>query len=509
MTIYTEKQTDPYSYDALRQLTQAWTPAAVTECSVAPSQVGLTGLAPFWNDYEYDTQSGNRVSVTTRGPAGAAASATLTYPTAGAVRPHGATTVTGDASLGAGAYEYDAAGNMIARPGQTVAYNEMGKVATVAMGAETQSNVYDAAGMLLLRVSSIEGATLFLGDTVLTQPAGSSVTAGTRTYAGAQGIPVAQRTAKTGTVGSTVSWLFADLHGTVDTQTVASSGVTTRQYRDPFGVPTGGATGVWPDGSGFLHKPVTVSTGLTTVGARTYDPVLGKFTSVDAVVAPDNPQQNIGYGYSGNNPTTFSDPTGDCYNYRTDSLTLSTNCAGGNGIARDDSETKKWRAANKAKNPAAAVSKSITATSTKPNTGKPSTKASSIATAASMPALGISGSSEPDVPSDSDIWNGLSVGFGWVSIGLNGLGSLAALACFGGPHACAIAAVASKAVGFASLPFAGAAALTDCMGNNWDRKCWGGILYTGGATASTILAPPFVGNGVSAGMGLLWMVAPR
>jgi RHS repeat-associated protein len=303
-----------YSYDALRELTRAWTPAKSVACSVAPTTAGLAGIAPYWVDYGYDTTSGNRVSVTSRSASGAVKSATLVYPVASGARPHGVTAVTGDAALGAGSYGYDSAGNTTTRPGQTVTYNEAGKVATVTVtvtaGSVSQSHVYDADGSLLLRVSTAEGASLFLGDTVLSEAAGSSVVAGSRTYAGAQGVPVAQRTAKTGTVGTTLLWLFTDLHGTVDTQTVASTGVTSRQYRDPFGAPIGGASGVWPDGSGFLSKPVTASTGLTTVGARTYDPLMGKFISVDPVIDPDNPQQNIGYGYSGNNPTTFSDPTG-------------------------------------------------------------------------------------------------------------------------------------------------------------------------------------------------------
>lgn len=107
-----------------------------------------------------------------------------------------------------------------------------------------------------------------------------------------------------------VTWLFADIHGTVDTQTVAASGVTTKQYRDPFGMPIGGTSGVWGDGNGFLNKPLTASTGLTGIGARNYDPKLGKFISVDPVVDPRKPLQNTGYAYSGNNPVTFSDPTG-------------------------------------------------------------------------------------------------------------------------------------------------------------------------------------------------------
>lgn len=49
---------------------------------------------------------------------------------------------------------------------------------------------------------------------------------------------------------------------------------------------------------------------LTSVGARNYDPVIGKFISMDPIVDPNKPQQNFGYAYSGNNPVTWKDPTG-------------------------------------------------------------------------------------------------------------------------------------------------------------------------------------------------------
>lgn len=76
--------------------------------------------------------------------------------------------------------------------------------------------MFDADGNLLLRVSSTDGATLFLGDTTVTQAAGSSVVEGFRTYSGAEGKPVAQRSAKSGTAGSVLTWLFTILEGTVD-----------------------------------------------------------------------------------------------------------------------------------------------------------------------------------------------------------------------------------------------------------------------------------------------------
>ncbi|MGN7950577.1 RHS repeat-associated core domain-containing protein, partial [Microbacterium sp. 22215] len=66
----------------------------------------------------------------------------------------------------------------------------------------------------------------------------------------------------------------------------------------------------WADGAGYMNKQVAEATALTNVGARTYDPSIGKFLSVDPVIDTNLPQQNTGYAYAGNNPTTFTDPTG-------------------------------------------------------------------------------------------------------------------------------------------------------------------------------------------------------
>ena len=51
-------------------------------------------------------------------------------------------------------------------------------------------------------------------------------------------------------------------------------------------------------------------TGLTHLGAREYDPTLGRFASVDPVMDLTDPQQWNAYSYTNNNPVTFSDPTG-------------------------------------------------------------------------------------------------------------------------------------------------------------------------------------------------------
>lgn len=313
-----------YTYDSLRQLTRAWTPNAATTCAAAPTAATMGGLEPYWHDYSYDNQTGNRTALVRRSTLGTATTATYTYPAAGSARPHGVTAVTGPASAGPGAYGYDDAGNMTTRPGQTVTFDASGKATKVVSGSVTQNTVYNADGSILLRTNTSEGASLFVGDTVLTQAPGSSVVAGVRTYSGAEGKPVAEKSAKSGTPGTTLTWLFTNLEGTVDVQTVANAtGTTTRMLRDPYGAPIG-SSGVWSSGTGYMNKPATASTGLTTVGARTYDPVLGKFLSVDPVIDTNLPQQNTGYTYSGNNPTTYMDPTGLAFK-----IDCGSECGGG------------------------------------------------------------------------------------------------------------------------------------------------------------------------------------
>ncbi|OLF12557.1 RHS repeat-associated core domain-containing protein [Actinophytocola xanthii] len=87
--------------------------------------------------------------------------------------------------------------------------------------------------------------------------------------------------------------------------------VTRRRYL-PFGALRGTAPAVWPGQQGFLGGVQDSSTGLTHLGAREYDPTLGRFISVDPVMDLADPQQIHGYTYSNNNPTTYSDPTGLC-----------------------------------------------------------------------------------------------------------------------------------------------------------------------------------------------------
>lgn len=71
-----------------------------------------------------------------------------------------------------------------------------------------------------------------------------------------------------------------------------------------------GSGPAWPTPRGFLDKTADATTGLTSIGARQYDPSTGAFISVDPVLDTADPHQMLGYAYANHNPITFSDPTG-------------------------------------------------------------------------------------------------------------------------------------------------------------------------------------------------------
>jgi len=302
-------ETQCYNYDALQELTEAWTPTSGA-CSSAPG-TSLGGPAPYWSSYTYDTATGNRKTATQHATAGGTDQVTsYTYPGAGAPHPHAVqstSTSTGDEDS-SNAFTYDDDGNTTQSGETALAYDEHGRILSATVGPQRQSNVYDADGNLLLQTDPKNGATLYLGDTELHVDAGASTTTATRTYALA-GVTVAERNTSTGT--STVSAIDTDIDGNADLATDVLTGAVTRRWFDPFGNQRGGASN-WISAHGFLDKATSSFSGLTQLGARAYDATLGRFLSADPVLNPDSPQQVNGYAYSGNNPLANADPTGLC-----------------------------------------------------------------------------------------------------------------------------------------------------------------------------------------------------
>src|SRR5207248_4413784 len=131
----------------------------------------------------------------------------------------------------------------------------------------TTSYVYDADGTRLI-AHDPSGATLYLGSQEV--HAGGSTTSCTRYYG-----PNAVRTTAGG-----LSWTTEDHQGTTQFSFAAGTLAKTQRRAAPFGGPRGSAP-AWPTTRGFVGGTDDASTGLVHLGAREYDPGLGRFIPVD------------------------------------------------------------------------------------------------------------------------------------------------------------------------------------------------------------------------------------
>ncbi|WP_230396124.1 RHS repeat-associated core domain-containing protein [Streptomyces blattellae] len=299
-----------FAYDGYRRLTEAWTPKTA-DCSTAGRTVSnLDGGSPYWTSYTYNG-AGLRQTETEHTANG---STTQTY-CYDSERLHAlvATTTSGNCLTAPEEYAYDSTGNTTTRPDgsatQTLQWNSEGKLASLAeTGADaTTGYLYDADGNLLVRSNTKGESILYLGATEVHYDAATGDIWGQRYYTAA-GATIAVRSNESGT--ETLSFLAGDAHGTSTLALTSTELALTKRYFTPFGETRDGGTGTWPDDKAFLGKTADDGTGLTHVGAREYDPSIGRFISVDPVLVLDQHQSLNGYGYAGNNPATFTDPTG-------------------------------------------------------------------------------------------------------------------------------------------------------------------------------------------------------
>ncbi|MGW1280285.1 HYD1 signature containing ADP-ribosyltransferase family protein [Streptomyces tsukubensis] len=329
-----------FRYDENRRLSEAWTPAAdiiaaegtgtvgttapvdgtaPSACTADPGTTPLGGPAAYWKSYRTDA-IGNRTSDITHDTSLDATkdiTRTFTYGE-GAAGPHAVTTVTQKSPTGEqqSRYGYDSSGNTTTRTiggnTDTLSWGPEGRLAklshpddatTPANEASDTSFVYGADGGRVLRKDA-KGTTLYLPGTELHLPTGGTAVEATRYYQHA-GATVAVR----GNDGK-VTLLSSDHHGTGDVAVDAATGAVNKRRFDPYGNARGAAPASWPGSKGFVGGTIDESTGLTNLGAREYDPRLGKFISVDPIIDFANAQQMNGYAYANNSPVTFSDPSG-------------------------------------------------------------------------------------------------------------------------------------------------------------------------------------------------------
>ncbi|MFK3978986.1 RHS repeat-associated core domain-containing protein [Micromonospora sp. NPDC050397] len=310
-----------FTYDHLRRLTEAWTSAstAAEPCVGGPQTTGVGGIAPYHHSYTFDA-GGNR-KTETQHPAGGSTlvERTYEYPQPGQPQPHTLSRMTETTSVGdrLHSYEYDDAGNTTRRTevadNQTLAWDAEGNLASVTEAGVTTSFVYDVDGSRMLRKEP-GTTTLYLPGTELRLDHTTRVVNGTRYYPLPGGGTIVRKV-------NGLSYIAADHNGTGQASVDQAGGVVHRRST-PFGGPRGTQPGLgeWPSEKGFVNGNQDSTTGLVNIGAREYDPVIGRFISVDPVMDLTDPQQMQGYAYANNNPVSFSDPTG-----------LRPECGGGTG----------------------------------------------------------------------------------------------------------------------------------------------------------------------------------
>ncbi|MGH3712305.1 MAG: RHS repeat-associated core domain-containing protein [Micromonosporaceae bacterium] len=289
-----------FQYDHLRRLTESWT-TAVGTCQATPTQTVVGGTEPYWHSYGYD-KIGSRTSMV-RHTEGGDTTDGYVYPAAGSAKPHTVSRIdrSGPAGTDSWSYAYDSAGNTTGRADgaggtQVLIWDLEGHLSKVTAGTVDTTFVYDADGNRLIRRDSSGNAALFMGEAELRTYA-NGATSATRYY-GANAVRV----------DGVLSWLGSDHHASGQIALTATGLVATRRRLDPFGSARGEAV-LWPGEKSFVNGTAD-PTGLTHLGAREYDPAIGRFISVDPLFDEADPQAMHGYAYANSNPLAFSDPDG-------------------------------------------------------------------------------------------------------------------------------------------------------------------------------------------------------
>jgi RHS repeat-associated protein len=364
-------QYECFDYDHRQRLAEAWTQSSYGSGCTTPQRAGAD---PYWRQWTFDS-IGNRLSQVDKDPGAGDTTWTSTVGAAGGVKPHQLKKVdaTGPkAGTATRSFAYDAAGNTTtnttaAGTTQTLTWFGDGRLATVAEGSTTTTFVYDADGKRLL-VRGPSRTTLYLPDgTELDAPASGGSTVGTRYYSG-----VAVRDA-TG-----VKWTSVNHQGTsvvqIDSVTLSAS----RRRSMPYGEDRTSSPSGWTGTKGYVGG-TRDATGLTHLGAREYDPTLGRFISRDGVMDNADPQQMHGYAYSHNSPVTRSDPSGliDTCDEQ------GTSCSGAS--TGPDEESTSAHASSGAK----AAGRSSKSGKASGQSGKGQKDTSKTATSASKPLTGV------------------------------------------------------------------------------------------------------------------------
>lgn len=201
-------------------------------------------------------------------------------------------------AAGTATYSYDANGNMRAGDGKTMTWDAQNRLTSVTRNGTTTTFAYDAAEG---RIRKTQGAstTLYFGDLV------EVVNGSPVQYYYAGPLLVARKDAS-----GAKTWYHTDRLGSVRLMTDGNGSMVTSYDYTAFGEKQS-TPGPVSSERGFTGHIEDAETGLTYMGARYYDPKLGRFLSADTMVGQlHDPQDLNRYSYVDNNPVNNTDPLG-------------------------------------------------------------------------------------------------------------------------------------------------------------------------------------------------------
>ncbi|MGJ5135615.1 RHS repeat-associated core domain-containing protein [Bradyrhizobium oligotrophicum] len=246
---------------------------------------------------------------------------TYTYPAAGQPLPHAVTGVSGTISA---TFTYDANGNQTSGLGRSIVYTSYNKPASITQGSRTISFVDDTDHQRFKQVTP-EGTTLYIaafGVAAEVQNPGT-ITQKWTDYLLVGNARVGMRVAQTSGSGTTVTtrYFHTDHLGSISAISDQNGLLVERLSYDAWGKRrnvdgTDDTTGSITSQTtrGFTdHEELSVA-GLIHMNGRVYDPLLARFTSPDTITeSPFSTQGWNRYSYVGNDPLTFTDPSGHCF----------------------------------------------------------------------------------------------------------------------------------------------------------------------------------------------------
>jgi RHS repeat-associated protein len=289
---YDTNVTESFVYDGLNRLTQA------------------TISTPFSSvkNFTYD-RLGN---LTMKSDVG-----NYAYPAPGQAQPHAVMNITSTGMINT-TFTYDNNGNQLTGNGRTTYWTSYNKPSRIAQGANNWISFLDGPDHQRFQQVSSTGATTLYFDSFGVHAEYVVNTNTWNEYLTVGNVMVGVRFLNETTEMLTTRYFHADHLGSISAITKEDGSIAERLSYDPWGKRRN-INGT-DDISGSITSETTrgftgqeeLSVGsLVHLNGRVYDTLIGRMMSADPTVPdPLNPQAWNRYSYVGNDPLTFTDPTG-------------------------------------------------------------------------------------------------------------------------------------------------------------------------------------------------------